>query len=99
MDEFSSAPATQLTSAAPVAPAALLTNRQAPPEVPQTSRRHYITRDQQLQVQTLAGVGLKYAEIAEELGITIQQVQYANTHRLTPQRRKRGRHVNSDRSR
>ncbi len=40
----------------------------------------------------MASLGLKYAEIAEELGITIRQVQYANTHRLTPQRRKRGRH-------
>ncbi len=79
MDEFSSAPATQLTPAAPVAPAASLANPQAPPEVPQTPRRHEITRDQRLQVQTLAGVGLKYAEIAEELGITIRQVQYANT--------------------
>ncbi len=92
MDEFSSAPATQLTSAAPVAPSASLANPQAPPEVPKTPRRHEITRDQRLQIQTLAGVGLKYAEIAKELGITIPQVQYANTHCLTLQRRKRGQH-------
>ena len=76
MDEFSSAPATQLTSAAIVASAASLENPQAPPEVPQIPRRHKITRDHRLHVQTLAGLGLKYAEIAEELGIS----QYANTH-------------------
>ncbi len=91
MDKFSSAPATQLTPAAN-APAASLANPQASPKVPKTPRRHEITRDQRRQVQTWAGVGLKYAEIAEELGSTIRQVQYANTHRLTPQRRKRGRH-------
>ena len=96
------APATSATPAAlaiPAAPAAALANLQAPPadspappEAPETPRRHQISRDQRLQVQTLASLGLKYAEIAEELGITIRQVQYANTHRLTPQRRKRGRH-------
>lgn len=50
MDEFSSAPATHLTSAAIVAPAASLGNSQAPPELPQTPRRHDITRDQRLHV-------------------------------------------------
>ena len=78
MDEFLPPLPAPATSATPAAPAAALANLQAPPadspappEAPETPRRHQISRDQRLQVQTLASLGLKYAEIAEELGITI----------------------------
>jgi Homeodomain-like domain len=42
------------------------------------------TRDQRLQAQTLHDVGLTYTQIHEQLGLTLRQVQYAISHRITP---------------
>ena len=63
------------------------------PPLPQTPpQRRELTRDERIQVRTLVDLGLKYGAIAKHLGISVNQVQYANTHRPTPQKRKRGRH-------
>jgi transposase len=45
------------------------------------------TRDQRLQAQTFHDAGLTYAQIRAPLGLTLRQVQYAVSHRLTPKKR------------
>lgn len=44
-------------------------------------------RDTRIRIQLLHSIGWKYADIAQHLKVTIRQVQYAVTHRLTPQHR------------
>ena len=44
-------------------------------------------RDTRIKIQLLYSIGWKYADIAQHLKVTIRQVQYAVTHRLTPQHR------------
>lgn len=51
----------------------------------------HLPRDLRLQVQTLRDIGWKHSKIAEHLKIMIRQVQYASTHRPTPQNRQCGR--------
>jgi len=60
-----------------------------PPITP--TKQSDLPRDLRLQVQTLRDIGWKYSKIAEHLKITIRQVQYASTHRPTPQKRQCGR--------
>jgi hypothetical protein len=55
-----------------------------------TPVRKQLTRDLRLQIRTLYQVGLGYAQIATQLGVTARQVQYARNHRLTPQNRRSG---------
>jgi hypothetical protein len=45
------------------------------------------TRDQRLQAQTLHDFGLTYTHIHEQLGLTLRQIQYAISHRITPKKR------------
>lgn len=47
----------------------------------------FATRDQRLQAQTLRAADFTYAQIREQTGLTLHQVQYAITHPLTPQKR------------
>ena len=49
------------------------------------------TRDQRLRVQTLRDAGFTYQQINQELGYTHRAIQWACTHRTTPQKRRRGR--------
>lgn len=46
----------------------------------------HLTRNQQLQVTTLHDAGHTYKDIAKQLQITQQQVQYAATNPITPRR-------------
>ena len=57
-------------------------NQLNPPKTPHHKTR---TRDQRLQVHTLRDADHSYADIASRLSITMNQVQYAWNHRLTPQ--------------
>ncbi len=57
-----------------------------PPSTPPPS--NYTIRDQRLQTQTLHEVGFTCNQIREQLGLTLNQVRYAVSHRLTPQKRK-----------
>lgn len=59
-------------------------------EVPSTPKHSQLTRDQRLQVHTLAGIGWDLERIAKHLNITLYQARYAASHRLTPQNRKSG---------
>jgi hypothetical protein len=53
-----------------------------------------LSRDQRIQVQTLHEFGhQRYSEIASNIGCTINQVQYAVTHRITPQKHHCGRYL------
>jgi transposase len=45
------------------------------------------TRDQRLRAQTLHDFGLTYTQIHEQLGLTLRQIQYAISHRITPKKR------------
>ena len=70
--------------------------RSSPPSTPK-SKRHtpMLTRDQRIQIQTLRGIGWSYRDIARHLiasGVlcTERQVQWAETHRLTPQKNRSG---------
>ncbi len=56
-----------------------------PPTTP--TKQSDLPRDLRLQAQTLKGIGWKYAKIAGHLKITLRQVQYACSHRPTPQKR------------
>jgi len=53
-----------------------------------------LTRDQRIQIQTLHEFGPKrYTDIAHDVGCTLRQVQYAVSHRITPQKHRCGRHL------
>ena len=65
-----------------------------PPKTP--FKQIEISRDLRLQAQTLKEIGWKYAKIAEFLKITIRQVQYACSHRPTPQKIRSGRNATID---
>jgi hypothetical protein len=59
---------------------------------PKTPRRKECTRDDRLRIETLYfNAGFTQHDIALQLNFTPAQVQYALCHRLTPQRRARGR--------
>ena len=55
-----------------------------------------LSRDIRLQAQTLRDIGWKYSSIAEFLKISLRQVQYACTHRPTPQKLLCGRKTTID---
>ena len=58
---------------------------------PKTPTKH-CTRDQRLQCQTLYfEAGWTQDDIALQLNLTLGQVKYALSHRLTPQKQSRGR--------
>jgi len=59
-------------------------------DVLSTPKHGQLTRNQRIQVQTLTEIGWEREAIARHLKITLRQVQYANSHRLTPQNRKSG---------
>jgi len=42
------------------------------------------SREDRIQVQTLIQFGIKYKEIMASLNLTLRQVHYATTHRITP---------------
>lgn len=50
-----------------------------------------LSRDMRLQAQTLRSIRWKYSAIADFLKITLHQVQYACSHRATPQKIRCGR--------
>ncbi|KAF2835625.1 hypothetical protein M501DRAFT_997757, partial [Patellaria atrata CBS 101060] len=57
-----------------------------PPSTP--PRRHHLTRDQRIQVQTLRGIGLTYEAIVKHLGFSYQQDQRAGqAEQVTPKKR------------
>ena len=60
-----------------------------PPKTP--TKQSDLSRDMRLQVQTLRAIGWKYSTIAEFLKVTLNQVQYACSHRPTPQKLRCGR--------
>jgi hypothetical protein len=61
--------------------------RHIPPPIRRVRRQH-ASRDQRLQVKTLTSAGLKQREIAHQLNMTRNQVQYAQQHPSTPIKRK-----------
>jgi len=66
------------------------------PKKPCFQRPHasMLSRDQRIQVQTLHEFGhRRYSDIASDVGCTINQVHYAATHRITPQKHHCGRHL------
>ena len=65
------------------------TSQTEPPKTP--TKQSDLSRDLRLQARTLKEIGWKYAKIAEFLKITLHQVQYACSHRPTPQKRRCGR--------
>ena len=61
-------------------------------EPPKTlTKQSDLFRDIRLQARTLRDIGWKYFKIAEFLKITLHQVQYACSHRPTPQKLRCGR--------
>ena len=74
----------------------ILTESEAEPEEPCTPRRnaHCDTdRDLRLQIKTALFFKVPWKEIKEKLGVSYHQIAYANRHRLTPQKKKSGRHA------
>lgn len=60
---------------------------------PKTPRKQ-CTRDDRLRIETLYfTAGFTQDEIALQLNVTRRQVQYALSHRLTPQKQARGRKI------
>jgi transposase len=59
---------------------------QTPPE-PALKTAPDTTRDQRLQIQTLRDAGFIYNQIREQIDVTLNQIQYALQHRITPQKR------------
>jgi len=57
-----------------------------PSTTPQKQKN--LSRDSRLKVQTLREIGWTYFKIAEHLKITLRQVQYACSMRLTPQKKR-----------
>ena len=55
------------------------------PERKRRYKSNSCDRDTRIKIQLLHSIGWKYADIAQHLKVTIRQVQYAVTHRLTPQ--------------
>jgi transposase len=55
------------------------------PDRPQTPPPN-TTRDQRLQAQTLHNIGMPCRRICEQLNISLRQVRYAISHRITPQK-------------
>ena len=61
-------------------------------QAPSTPKRKQLTRDQRLQIQTLASTASWAPEaIAKAFQITLRQVEYAIEHRPTPQKQRCGR--------
>ena len=60
------------------------------PEAPSTPKHRELTREQRLQVHTLANIDWIPRRIAKHLDITPRQVQYARSHRFTPQKHRCG---------
>jgi hypothetical protein len=61
---------------------------------PKTYGRKELTRDDQLRVQTLySDAGFTRAQICLQTGYSYDQVTFALSHRLTPQKKKTGRHI------
>jgi hypothetical protein len=57
------------------------------PPSPRAPHHRYLSRDERLRAQTLHDAGWKLHEIQRKLGISWNQVQYACSHQLTPQKR------------
>jgi Transposase len=75
-----------LNRSSPPPPPSLSTPFSSPPSPP-PSPSHQTTRDQRLQVQILREIGWTYGQICNKLQLTHNQVRYAISHRLTPQKR------------
>ena len=72
-----------------------ITSVPTPPCTPKKRRTPLLTRDQRLQVQTLRDIGWSPGKITRHLRTlnvfcTERQVQYAEKHRLTPQKQRCG---------
>ena len=57
-------------------------------------QRKELNRDQRFRIQTLRESGKTYQQIAQQLHVTQRAVQYACTHRFTPQKHYSGRRPN-----
>jgi hypothetical protein len=62
------------------------TNSSDRPQTPPAPARINTTRDQRLQVQTLHDVGFTYSQISNQLSLSLRQVRYALSHRITPKK-------------
>ncbi|PQE05394.1 Transposable element Tc1 transposase protein [Rutstroemia sp. NJR-2017a BBW] len=61
---------------------------------PKTPTKRELDRDDRLRIQTLFfDANWDRAKICLQTGYTYDQINYALTHRLTPQKQKRGRHL------
>ena len=66
----------------------ILTESELDEDIPTTSIK--TSRDQRLAIQTALRFKVPWSQIRKELNVTNRQIQYANRHRLTPQKQRCG---------
>ena len=66
----------------------ILTESEPEDEIPTTSFE--TTRDQRIAIKTALLFKVPWSKIRQELHVTNRQIQYANRHRATPQKKKCG---------
>jgi hypothetical protein len=61
-------------------------DRPQTPPPPSAPSRTNSTRDQRLQAQTLHDVGFTCSQISNQLSLSLRQVRYTLSHRITPKK-------------